>query len=136
MKEIRLIMLGFGNAGKAFARLLNDKREEIADNYDCEIKVVAIITKSRGSLLNLNGIDILKAIKEIEDWGNFKNDDENYSEITSLDAVSLLDYDVMMELTPLNVLTGQPAKDHIMAALGRGKHVITAIAPSSTSLVI
>lgn len=36
------------------------------------------------------------------------------------------DYDVLIEMTPLNIFTGQPAISHIEAAFERGKDVITA----------
>ena len=36
------------------------------------------------------------------------------------------DYDVLIEITPIEIMSGQPAIDHIRHALMRGKHVITA----------
>jgi homoserine dehydrogenase len=47
----------------------------------------------------------------------------------SVDALSIIrggQYDVMVELTPINIMTGQPATDHVRRALDLGKHVITA----------
>lgn len=126
MKEMRLIMLGFGDAGRAFARLIEEKKKEISEEYGYIIKVVAVTTKSRGSLFNEKGIELLRAVKEIEKMGIFNKEDESFSEISSLEAVSSVDYDVMVELTPLDIFTGQPAIEHISIALGRGKHVITA----------
>ncbi len=126
MKEIRLIMLGFGDAGRAFVRLLEDKKKEIAEEYKYEIKVVAITTRSRGSLFNSEGLDTLSAANELEKLGSFDKEGEDYSELSSLEALSSIDYDAMLELTPLDIFTGQPAKEHITIALNRGKHVITA----------
>ncbi|GAB1477282.1 homoserine dehydrogenase [Bacillota bacterium] len=126
MKELRLLMLGFGNAGRAFAGLLVEKHREIADCYGYEVKVVAIVTGSRGSLLNPDGIDLIGAIKEIEESGRFNKGRSDYSQISSMEAAASADYDVLLELTPLDIFTGQPAIDHIKTALDRGKHVITA----------
>lgn len=126
MKVLRLAMLGFGNAGRAFARLLMEKQPEIADRYGYEIRVVAITTGSRGSLYDPEGIDLLKALEEVEGPGRFDPSGKSYSLMSSMEVASSGDYDVLVELTPLEIFTGQPAIDHIKAALGRAKHVITA----------
>ncbi len=126
MKELRLLMLGFGNAGRAFARRLVEKQQEITDYYGYDIKVVAIVTGSRGSLLNPDGLDLSGAIKEIEEFGHFNMARGDYSRITSIEAAASVDYDVLMELTPLDIFSGQPAIDHIKTALDKGRHVITA----------
>jgi homoserine dehydrogenase len=43
-----------------------------------------------------------------------------------MDVIDFGEYDVMCELTPINIMTGQPATDHIRRALELKKHVITA----------
>ena len=45
MQVKKLALLGFGNAGQAFARLLLDKEDEIRRKYGCQVKVSAIATK-------------------------------------------------------------------------------------------
>lgn len=37
-----------------------------------------------------------------------------------------IDYDILFELTPLQIFSGQPAIDHIKAALNRNKHAVSA----------
>ena len=37
MKTIRLALLGFGNAGQAFARLLTEKQEELLTSIDTSL---------------------------------------------------------------------------------------------------
>jgi homoserine dehydrogenase len=101
MRTIKLAMLGYGNAGRAFKSLLEEKSDALAEAYDTAFEFVSIVTKSRGDLL-----------------GSPKD--------TAIDVAQTADYDVLIELTPLNILTGQPAISHIEAALNRGKDVITA----------
>ena len=43
-----------------------------------------------------------------------------------MEVVENVDYDVVLELTPLNIRTGLPAADHIRKALARGKHAVSA----------
>lgn len=126
MRELKIAMLGFGNAGRAFTRILIDKHEEIIKDYNCDVKVVAIATGSRGSLVNKAGVDLLKALKDIETLNRFDAEATDFSQMTSMEIAEEVDYDVLIEMTPLAIFSGQPAIDHIKAALSRKKHAVTA----------
>lgn len=125
-KTLRVVMLGFGDAGQAFARLLMDKHDEIKGKYRYEIQVVAISTNSRGSLVNELGIDLELALSDIEKLKSFSASRKDYSSLNSIQIAETVDYDVIIELTPLEILSGQPAIDHIKKAFNRGRHAITA----------
>lgn len=126
MRTLRAAMLGFGNAGRAFARILADKHEEIKKDYGCDIQIVAITTGSRGTLLGPAGIDLMEAIRQIEEDGHFNEASPLYSNLSSMEVVEKTEYDVVIELTPLQIFTGQPAIDHLRGAMRRGRHAITA----------
>lgn len=125
-QTIRLAMLGFGNAGQAFSRLLLAKREEILARYGFDVQVVAISTRSRGNLLDPSGIDLAKALDDLAANDCFDQKAQDWSTLTSLEIAEHVDYDVLVELTPLEIFSGQPAIDHLKAALTRGRHAITA----------
>lgn len=124
-REIKLALLGFGNAGRAFAKMLLLKEEEIRRQFGVKAIVTAIATASKGNLVNSQGIDLEKALFDLEKQNRFdsKND---FSKMTTMDIVKESDYDVLVEMTPLNIATGEPAISHIKGAFARGKHVITA----------
>ena len=124
-KIVKLALLGFGNAGKAFAKLLLDKQEEIRDSYGKTVKVTAISTNSRGCLIDNGGIDLAGAISDIDAYGKFK-DEEHLTDFSAMDVALKAEYDALVEMTPLNIFTGQPAISHIGAAFNRKKDVITA----------
>ncbi|HML36051.1 MAG TPA: hypothetical protein PKA19_01315 [Bacillota bacterium] len=126
MRELKIAMLGFGNAGRAFAGLLLDKQEEIRETYGCGVEVVAIATGSRGSLVNEAGVDLRQALSDMESAGRFQTDSPEYSGLSAMEIAEQVDYDVLVELTPLAIFSGQPAISHITAALSRKKHAITA----------
>ena len=126
MKKLKIAMLGFGNAGQAFAKLLTEKKSEIAERFDCEATVIAVTTKSKGSLWNDTGIDLEKACLDMETLHRFEENAADYAYLTSMEVAHQVNYDVLIELTPLEIFTGQPAIEHITAALSRKKHVITA----------
>lgn len=121
METLRLALLGFGNAGQAFARLLLEKRLAISERYGTEVSVTAIVTGRHGSWVDPQGIDLTAALSQVSQ-GRFSAD----RGLTAMDVVASGEYDVLVEMTPLNIRTGQPAIDHIRGALARGKHVITA----------
>ncbi|MBQ2218934.1 MAG: hypothetical protein II418_08335 [Firmicutes bacterium] len=126
MKQCKVLMLGYGVAGKAFARILQKTHEQILSDKGIDVKVIGITTGSRGSLLCEDGIDLAEATRQLEEEGRFDPQGACYSTADSMTAAAQWDYDVLMELTPLNIFTGEPATTHIKTALGRGKHAISA----------
>jgi len=122
MKTLKLAILGYGNTGRAYGKLLTEKMPEIIAKYDTEVKVSAIATKTKGSLIDKDGIDLMKIEDELCKHGKFLQGLEK----SALEVAETADYDVIIELTPLEIFSGQPATSHIKAALERGKHAITA----------
>jgi Homoserine dehydrogenase len=120
MRILKIAMLGFGNAGRAFGRILWEKHDRIIADYGVDVRVTAIATGRHGTLVDANGIDILAALDLIESGGSFTGGE------STMDVVRDAPYDVVLELTPLDIFTGQPAIAHLETALGRGKHAITA----------
>ena len=115
MEKIRIALIGYGNVGQAFARMLERKKEYIEERFGKTPVISAIVTGRRGGLICPDGVDTSSIT------------DDMFNK--SLDALSVIktgEYDIMAELTPINIMTGQPATDHIRCALELGKHVITA----------
>jgi homoserine dehydrogenase len=126
-KPVRALFIGFGNVGQKVAEILFLERENHPNVQSLNLCVVGIVTKSRGSLVNNNGVDVLKALQEIRNSGRFSWTNFELTNIKGLDAVRQLDYDVLVELTTLSIAQkGEPALSHVRDALNRGKHVVTA----------
>lgn len=126
MKQFNVAMLGFGIAGKAFARILMANHEEIIKRTGYDVKITAIVTGSRGTLIDNKGIDLKEATRQLEEDKHFDPNSPAYSTWSAFDVVEKADYDVLLELTPLNIQTGQPAINHIKGAMNRGKHAVSA----------
>ncbi len=125
-KIVKIAILGFGNVGKAFAKLLTEKHKEIFNKFNVNVSVVAISTKSKGCLVNENGINLLDALNNLEEFNHFNEKRRDYRNISSMEIAENIDYDILFELTPLQIFSGQPAIDHIKAALNRNKHAVSA----------
>lgn len=126
MKEVKLALIGFGNAGQAFAKILLEKEEVLRKKYNTRVTVVAITTKTRGNLVDAWGIDLDKALKNVQNSGRFDKILGFSENSTSQNIVDKVDYDVLIELTPLEFASGKVATNHIRGALKRGRHAITA----------
>jgi homoserine dehydrogenase len=61
-KNYRLCLVGFGNVGKAFARLLLKKEGELASRYGITVTVTGIITGTHGQAINPEGLDLEQAL--------------------------------------------------------------------------
>jgi homoserine dehydrogenase len=140
MSHYNLALLGFGNVGKAFARLLLNKREELQARYNLTYSVTGIATGRHGAVIDRDGLDLTRVLEEglgavmPPGGGNGASKDAPFSQPGSLqnppaEAFAFLrncGADVLFENTPVNYENGQPAVDHIRTALELGMHAVTA----------
>lgn len=125
MKTFKVLLLGFGNAAKAYCKLLIEKEDEIAEKFGYKVIVVGIATGSRGKLVNVNGIDLKNILDYVEKNKKFDSESPEYTGMTNEEMINKIEYDAVVELTPLNIKNGEPAISHVKGALVRGKHAIT-----------
>jgi homoserine dehydrogenase len=118
MKTLKLAILGYGNVGRAYGKLLTRKQNEIIERYDTKVIVTAIAAKTKGTVCSEKGIDLIKIEEDIVKYGKFQ-DAVNKS---PMEVAETAGYDALIELTPLEIFSGQPAIGHINAAFKRGKH--------------
>lgn len=52
-----IALVGFGNVGRRFVRLIDERRDWLALDYDLECRIVGVATKSRGSIASNGGVD-------------------------------------------------------------------------------
>src|SRR3954471_513398 len=102
---MRLAMIGFGNVGRAFARLLESRRSSYP------FRIVAIHTANHGTAYSDK-----RLTPDVQFGPPAASTDE------FLDRASA---DVVVELTTLTPDTGEPAITHIRKAFARSAHVVT-----------
>jgi homoserine dehydrogenase len=103
---MNVALIGFGKVGRAFARLLEGKRSSFP------FRIVGIHTARHGTAIDHQGLPADPA------FGPAAASVEEFLE--GLPA------EVVVEVTPLNPATGEPAISHIRAAFRRRLHVVTA----------
>jgi len=116
MKDVKIILVGMGVVGKGVAELLDEKRDFFRKK-NFNPKVVAIAEKD-GALIDGEGINLKDALKDLKKAGK-------WVEEKSINIVSGVEADVVIEVTPTNLETGEPGLSHIRKALKSGKHAIT-----------
>jgi homoserine dehydrogenase len=125
----KLALLGFGNVGRALARLLLRKRDEIRDRYQISFTVTGIGTGRHGTAVDPGGINLEEALRVVEE-GHKGGNLSALSTIPNIHSpyefIDKCGADVLFENTPVNYESGQPAVDHLRAALQGGMHAITA----------
>ncbi|MEN6608934.1 MAG: homoserine dehydrogenase [Bryobacteraceae bacterium] len=103
---MKIALVGFGNVGRPLARLIERQR------HSFPLRIVAIHTAHHGTAYDPDGLPPDPAFGP---------------PAASIDEfLSRAGADVMVELTPLNPATGEPAISHIRAAFARRLHVVTA----------
>ncbi len=120
-----LCFIGFGNVARSLARLLERKRGLLKSNYDITYSVTGIATGRHGFAVNPDGIDVGQALEKVES-GNSIAPLSTFQVADSLSVIQHSQANVMFENSPVNYESGQPAIDHVRAALNADMHAITA----------
>jgi homoserine dehydrogenase len=104
--------------GRAFVALLQRKRPELEREYGISCRITGVASRRLGWLVASGGFDLEKLlagdlsaaqkVSGIEEW------------------LAAARADALFETTSLHAATGQPAIDHIRAALEAGAHAISA----------
>ncbi|HEY5731854.1 MAG TPA: homoserine dehydrogenase [Anaerolineales bacterium] len=125
MTHYNLAFIGFGNVARALVRLLKRKRGLLESQYSITYSVTGIATGSHGFAVNPNGLDVNKALELVESKQPIDTI-SNSPVSSSLRVIQRSSANIMFENSPVDHHTGQPAIDHVKAALNSGMHAITA----------
>ena len=125
MPHLRVALLGCGNVGRALLAMVAEKTDALRDERDLTLTFTGGLTRSAGGWIAPNGVDATTLLASGWPQGPAPASAQPFTG----DGVAFArdcPADVLVELTALNPLTGQPATDHIRAALESGKSVVTA----------
>lgn len=120
-----LALIGFGNVARSLARLLVRKQDALKSKHGITFSFTGISTGRHGFAVNQDGLDIEKALSLVES-GKSISEMSVFPVNDSIAVINNSAASFMFENSPVNTQTGQPAIDHIRAALNLGMHVSTA----------
>jgi homoserine dehydrogenase len=110
-------------------RLLIDRAEELRERHGIAYRITGVASRRLGWIADANGLN-LRSLTD-RDGGDAASSVTSATSVVNNRAnvrewLTTARADVLFEATSLNVETGQPAIDHIRAALEHGAHAITA----------
>ena len=122
---MRIILVGYGVVGKGVTTILSRRYSENLKDTGFNPKIVAIADLD-GAVINPRGLspEKLEAIKQ-RGYPISKDPDFGRPGISALDVIESVEAEVVVEVTPVNIKTGEPALSHITKAFKTGKHVVT-----------
>ena len=124
MKSLRIGLLGFGNVNRTLVDLLQRKNTELRERHGIAWRITGVGSRRIGWRVNTTGFGVAELLgaRSSDGFAGIRGKQcPGYSDW--LDAAQP---DVVFEATSLNVESGQPAIEHIRAALEHGAHAITA----------
>jgi len=104
---------------RAFLRMLISKETELRRRYDVRWRLTGVASRRIGWISDPDGMNPLAALA-----GHFPG--EKFTTRNVREWLEHAKADVLFEVTSLNAPTGQPALEHLIAALESGAHAITA----------
>nr|WP_302578444.1 homoserine dehydrogenase [Methanobrevibacter arboriphilus] len=124
MKDLKIILMGFGAVGKGVAEAISIKKDNIKDKFDINLKLVAVADSS-SSAISGDGLDEKILIETKEKEGTLSKYPDFGCDVNGLDVLNQVDYDLLVEATPTNIDDGEPAKSLTIKAFESGKDVVT-----------
>jgi homoserine dehydrogenase len=122
---MRLLFAGFGTVAQGLSELLIEKKDELKERHGIDWKVTGISDMLKGAAQNPNGLDLQEIMAMVTDGRSISEYPNGGCDWNALQMIERAEADAMLEVTYTDITSGQPATDHIRAALARGMHVTT-----------
>ena len=106
-QRVKISIIGFGAVGQGVAKVVKD----------IPFIDVRAIADSKGVAMTPDVEEVLNRKKAGLPISN--------SDLSAIDVIMRVDHDIMVEVTPTNIIDGEPGLMHIREALKCGRHVVT-----------
>ncbi len=125
--EKKLILCGFGNVGRAFARLLETKRDELEARFGMRLRLQAVVDIDGAAVARDETLPPGRLADFVEAGGAVPNYEQfGRPGLTAAALMARREADILVESTPTNLEHGEPARTHFMAAIDHGLDIVTA----------
>ena len=120
---MRIILIGFGVVGQNLAKLLLSRNEDLHASYGMKPRIVAVVD-SQGYAYSSSGLDLEKLLHVKKTKGTVSKYEKSERKKTG-EIINSVDAEVVIELSPTNLKTGEPGISNVTTAIKSGKNVIT-----------
>jgi homoserine dehydrogenase len=118
--------VGFGHVGRRFATRLGGAYGQVLRAAGVSPLVTGIATARHGIAIDGDGVALPRAVSLVKAGRALDVLHQGRAVGSMGDFIDRVPADVVVEITPLDPLRGEPATGHVRAALRRGLHVVTA----------
>ncbi len=125
MRQYNICLIGYGNVGKAFTDLIDSKADELSKK-GLKFGITAIVTGSHGKALDPNGLDITDLSSAYRSGSLSTISTKNVEKMETTELIRVSNADFLVETSPVDYDTGEPAISHIRSALTAGMHAVSA----------
>jgi len=125
MKRVGLALVGLGNVGRRFIRLLIERDDMLRKKYGLAFSVHCVVDSS-GVAVSDDGFDLARLLEhkvcglKLRELREF---DEGLTLAVALDSVQC---DILLEASPVDLNTGDPGLSNCRTGLERGLHLVLA----------
>jgi len=125
MKRVGLALVGLGNVGRRFLRLLIERDDTLREKYGLAFSVHCVVDSS-GVAVSDDGFDLARLLEhkvrglKLRELREF---DEGLTLAVALDNVQC---DILLEASPVDLNTGDPGLSNCRTALDHGLHLVLA----------
>jgi homoserine dehydrogenase len=124
--ELKMLLVGFGVVGQGLIELLAQTADALRETHGVSFRVAGICDLLKGSVYRPDGLSLTEVQCAIQRQESLV--DCCTATMTGLDALQMIEQSeasVVVEVTPTDITTGEPAMSHFKAALQTGKHLVT-----------
>ena len=122
-----LALVGFGHVGQRFARLIAEQEQSLRTVHDLDLRIIGIATRHHGGVFAAEGVDVTQALADVAGGRSLQGgNNPTPAELMQRLGESRSPLRVLVETTTLTIADGQPAIEHIEAAIDAGCHAVTA----------
>jgi homoserine dehydrogenase len=118
-RNIRTALIGLGNVGRSFLKILEDKEKRLRDGYGLTFQVICVADSS-GVAVQPAGFDPVRLRQHKLTGGRVADLAEYQAGLAPTEALAHLDCDLLLEVSPVNLKDGEPGLGVTRAALRRG----------------
>ncbi|MCX8183166.1 MAG: homoserine dehydrogenase [Crenarchaeota archaeon] len=122
---MRILLIGFGNVGRAFLQLMEEERRRFR-RLGADPRIVGIVDRG-GATLSENGVKASSLLTIKMRKGSVAYSEQGgFPSMDAVEAISVSQPHVTVEATPTSRGGSGPALRHILKALEHGSHVVSA----------
>src|SRR5579859_6770403 len=113
-KTVRVALIGFGNVGQGLVEIFRTRQQSLEQDNGFKAQVVAVYTAHRGALYHPDGLDPYRLLEAIHSGklANYADQAGLVRDLSALDTIRKTNADCIIEASPTNFETAEPALNY------------------------